>query len=80
MNPHHFIVPELGHLIHEFKYSKVPYGPLTVGKARKCLYTILVKINTALEQLHQFGVAHNDVRLENICFSHKLDAIFIDLE
>ena len=54
---------ELGHLIHEFKYSKVPYGPLTVEKAIKCLYTLL---NAALEQLHHFGVAHNDVRLENI--------------
>lgn len=30
LNHHHFIVPELGHLIHEFKYSQVPYGPLTV--------------------------------------------------
>ena len=39
-----------------------------------------MKINAALEQLHQFGVVHNDVRLENICFSHKLDTVFIDLE
>ena len=48
LKPHHFIVPELGHLIHEFKYSKVPYGPLTVEKARKCLYTLLVKINSSI--------------------------------
>jgi len=80
LNPCHFIVPEPGRGSHEFKYSKVPYGPLTVNDARKCLYTLLMKINTALEQLHQFGFAHNDVRLENVCFSKEFDAIFIDLE
>jgi len=80
LNPCHFIVPEPGRGIHEFKYFKVPYGPLTVKDARKCLYTLLMKINTALEQLHQFEFAHNDVRLENICFSKELDAVFIDLE
>jgi len=25
-------------------------------------------------------ICHNDVRLENICFTKELDAVFIDLE
>lgn len=33
-----------------------------------------------LEQLHEFGFAHNDIRLENICFSRDFDAVLIDLE
>ena len=80
LNPCHFIVPEPGRGPHEFKYSKVRYGPLTAEDAGKCLYTLLMKINTALEQLHRFGFAHNDVRLENICFSKELNAVLIDLE
>jgi len=50
LNPCHFIVPEPGRHIHEFKYFKVHYGPLTVEEAGKCLYTLLVKTHTALEQ------------------------------
>lgn len=34
----------------------------------------------ALQELHEFGIAHNDVRLENICF-HPTDStpVLIDL-
>jgi len=57
LNRCHFIVPEPGPGTHVFKYNKVPLGPLTVEDAGKCLYRLLMKINTALEQLHQFGFA-----------------------
>lgn len=56
------------------------YDPLNPDKARRCLRTLVMKINDALTEHHGMGIAHNDVRLANICFSSAHDAVLIDLD
>ena len=34
----------------------------------------------ALDELHSVGLAHNDVRIENFCFSSTFEMILIDLD
>ena len=76
---HHFIVPEFcqPHLV---KYSKLPYGPLDRLQATKFLKTFVEKVDLALTELHNMGIAHSDVHLPNICFNHQYDAVLIDME
>ena len=43
--------------------------PLTKSEAEQCLYDLITKTATALQELHSLGYAHLDVRLPNICFA-----------
>ena len=61
-------------------YPKVLHNPLQVDSASKCLRTLVHKIKAALDELHETGFTHNDVRLPNICFDDKLEAVLIDLD
>ena len=79
----HFIVPEFcqPHLFECLvKYSKLPYGLLDRLQAGKLLKTFVEKVDLALTELHNMGIAHSDVRLPNICFNHQYDAVLIDME
>ena len=38
------------------------------------------KIKAALEELHEQGFMHCDVRLPNICFNEQLAAVLIDVD
>ena len=58
----------------------MPYGPLEGEQACKVLRTLSEKIFTALEELHNFGYGHGDVRLPNVCFNSEYDAVLIDME
>ena len=80
LNPHHFIVPAMGEIEDVFKYPKVFYGPLNRIEARRCLRTLVMKIDDALTELHGIGLAHTDIRLPNICFNRAYDAILIDVD
>ena len=80
LNPHHFIVPAMGAIRDVFTYPKVFYGPLNRIEARRCLRTLVMKIDDALTELHSIGLAHTDIRLPNICFNRAYDAILIDLD
>ena len=52
-----------------FKFKKLPYLPLTINQAQRCLKDFVSGVHTALTVLHQsFRLAHLDIRLENICF------------
>ena len=61
-------------------YKKVPYDPLTVDEAKRCLIGLVELIKEALDELHEDDFAHCDIRLPNICFSRQYKAVLIDLE
>ena len=61
-------------------YKKVPYDPLTVDEAKRCLIGLVELIKEALDEFHEDDFAHCDIRLPNICFSRQYKAMLIDLE
>ena len=62
------------------KYRGIPYGPLTHTEARSCLYDLVPKLVQVMESIHQNGWAHQDIRLQNICFDEECRPVFIDLD
>ena len=78
--PKHFVLPCPFQQDTLFKYEKVHYSPLEVKDARKVLQTLSEKIKAALDELHEQGFMHCDVRLPNICFNEQLDAVLIDVD
>ena len=78
--PKHFVLPCPFQQETLFKYEKVHYSPLEVKDARKVLQTLSEKIKAALDELHEQGFMHCDVRLPNICFNEQLDAVLIDVD
>ena len=70
-------------LLHErnfFLYEKVPHDPLSISEAAVCLFSFVKEVAKAIEALHQRGFAHQDLRLENICFSKENEPVLIDLD
>ena len=47
------------------------FPPLTEDEVKKCLCDFMLMTATALEELHNFGFAHLDVRIPNICFAQN---------
>ena len=78
--PKHFVLPCPFQQATLFKYEKVHYSPLEVKDASKVLQTLSEKIKAALDELHEQGFMHCDVRLPNICFNEQLDAVLIDVD
>ena len=63
-----------------FLYEKVPHDPLSISEAAVCLFSFVKEVAKAIEALHQRGFAHQDLRLENICFSKENEPVLIDLD
>ena len=63
-----------------YKYRGIPKDPLTCPEAQSCLYDLVPKLVQVIESFHQNGWAHQDIRLENICFDEDCMPVFIDLE
>ena len=63
-----------------YKYRGIPKDPLTRPEAQSCLYDLVPKLVQVIESFHQNGWAHQDIRLENICFDEDCMPVFIDLE
>ena len=63
-----------------YKYRGIPKDPLTLPEAEFCLYDLVPKLVQVIESFHQNGWAHQDIRLENICFDEDCMPVFIDLE
>ena len=63
-----------------FKYRGIPNDPLTLPEAQSCLYDLVPKLVQVIESFHQNGWAHQDIRLENICFDEDCMPVFIDLD
>lgn len=56
---------------------------MRVDEAQRCLTDLLKGTAKAIEQLHALGIAHMDIRLENICFGiidGKFAPVLIDLD
>ena len=49
-------------------------------EAKKCLIDFVPRVRESLIQLHNFGYAHLDVRLPNICFTPDGDVRLIDFD
>ena len=41
-----------------FRYDIVPHSPLTRSEAKECLFDLVQKIHTALQEFHGLGFAH----------------------
>jgi hypothetical protein len=63
-----------------YKYRGIPNDPLTHPEAQSCLYDLVPKLVQVIESFHQNGWAHQDIRLENICFDEDCMPVFIDLD
>ena len=63
-----------------FRYPYLPFSPLNRVQASTCLHSLVQGINCALIELHECGLAHNDVRLPNVCFNDKYEPVLIDLD
>ena len=63
-----------------FRFDSQPYQPLDRGEASKCLKDFVTQAKRALEELHQFGYVHFDVRLPNFCYSRDFEAMLIDFD
>ena len=63
-----------------YKYRGIPNDPLTRPEAQSCLYDLVQKLVQVIESFHQNGWAHQDIRLQNICFDEDCMPVFIDLD
>ena len=63
-----------------FMYPKVLYDPLTFDEAEPCLNEVIIKVHAAIEELHDLGFQHGDVRFPNICYNRIFNPVLIDLD
>ena len=62
-----------------FKFKK--YNPaLNRNEANERIIPLVDGVVRAIQELHDFGRAHLDIRLENICFSDDGEAVLVDLD
>ena len=66
--------------LHIFKFERQEYQPLSEKEASKCLADFVTQALKAVKELHDFGYAHNDVRLLNFCFSKNFTLKLIDFD
>ena len=65
---------------HMCEYQKVRYPAMMIGTALLCIKDLLSGIKNALDELHSYGLSHNDVRIPNICFNEAFEAVLIDVD
>ena len=53
------------------KSRKQPHYPMDRGEARECLHDLVIKVAIAIRDLHNHGWAHQDIKLDNICFTNE---------
>ena len=53
------------------KSRKQPHYPMDQGEARECLHDLVIKVAIAIRDLHSHGWAHQDIKLDNICFTNE---------
>ena len=72
--------PTISDDIINYKYAAAKYCPLSRKEIQKCFRSFVRGAKKALDELHSVGLAHNDVRIENFCFSSTFEMILIDLD
>ena len=63
-----------------FQFVRLPHKPLRRSEALKCLGQLMSQTLAALDELHNLGYVHCDVRLPNICFNLLGEVRLIDLD
>lgn len=67
-------------MIPYFKYPMYS-SHLSRDEARAIVTELVDEVAAALQELHQVNVAHQDIRLENVCFKHETGSVvLIDLD
>ena len=61
-------------------YKKVKYDPLEPQEVYDCLKEFTEQMHTILQELHEAGFAHCDLRPENICIDVLYHLILIDMD
>ena len=54
--------------------------PMDPTKAKKNIVMFVKSVVAAVQELHESSLAHNDIRLANICFDENRQAVLIDLD
>lgn len=73
-------VPKNNPKVLAFIFSKVHYQPMNVDEASQCMKSFAETVTKAIQQLHGHGFVHADIRLPNICFNERFEAVLIDLD
>ena len=63
-----------------FTMPKQPHDPLNHHEARDCLHDLVQEMYDVISRFRQDGWAHQDIRLDNICFTKEFRPILIDLD
>ena len=62
------------------RFKKQQEQPLSKALAKLCIRDLVRQVVHALQELHELGFAHLDVRLPNICFTHDGEVRLIDFD
>ncbi len=73
-----FLIPEKK--VGKYFEYKLLKPPIPVEQAKSKVMYITSGVILALNELHSFGLAHLDIRLENVCFDHDNTVVLIDLD
>lgn len=80
--PYQTLLPSRSHFKWFLCFSKL-HGPANLDASWDSLWPLSVSVYEAIEDLHQFGCVHLDIRLYNICYkqqgSNKWIAVLIEL-
>ena len=62
-----------------FRFNAL-HQPMHPMEAKINIVMFVKSVVAAVQELHGFGIAHNDIRLDNICFDENRQAVLIDLD
>lgn len=63
-----------------FEFPLMPYYPMDLDEVSHCMQGFTETVVDAINQLHRLGFAHADIRLPNICFNDRFEAVLIDFD
>jgi hypothetical protein len=63
-----------------YKYKKIKYDSLSRQEARECIVDFVKGVRKRLKDLHALSLAHNDLRLDNVCFNDDYEVVLIDMD
>lgn len=62
-------------------YFKYPMYSSHLSRDEAIVTELVDKVAAAIQELHQANVAHQDIRLENVCFKHETGSVvLVDLD
>ena len=67
-------------IIKVFIFPLVYYFPMNLDEVSLCMQGFTETVVDAINQLHQLGFTHGDIRLPNICFNDCSEAVLIDFD